>query len=823
MRTEIIELKHIEQYPQLEFGGKARNLAKLIKAGISVPDAWVVPEATFRQHLAWSKLENHALSVAERPEVENCQTMRQRIFKMELSVDLLKSFSQLPDVSLAVRSSASVEDSARASYSGLFETCLGIHKGEGLADAIKQVWASVFTPEVLTYHRQITQSGPYPSMAVLIMPLLEAQTAGVVFSAHPADGNPFQIVINACLGLATTVVDGNETCQRYLLDFDKHDVLEVDCGQQQTGDFVGKDGRVERKSVTQDHLEDPILTDEDICHLAESVRSIDETFDGRVDVEFAFHSGRLAILQARPVLGLPPYFPDNPADKNENVFGLGHDFWTDPLPPFLRAASSITHSEIPPPPWPVDFQELFFHHGRLYARTAPEPEIPSWEDRTFLECMQNLDDPEDYFKDWWPWVRDAYQRLIPSMRSRAEETLALSEDELTALSQQDLARSLDDMIDLETEARAFYFSAAEPTSDTLTYVQALASDWLMDGDWKQSDMFAVNMVQGSHKLTHTRDAELQAMAWGEGDLESFTIRWGYSYLTRGEELFAFHRWKSWREDPKPLLTAIEQMRNCRVRLPIQVLVQNAAEESRKALDGAVQQLKASNPVEGKKRAEILKACVKACRVHYPMKDDRDIVLCHAQSALRWILMEADRRLRKVGSSQNAGDVFMFEPHELVDWLSSRRSSCQKFAKILEERRREQARLGRYTLPRAEPTAKVDLPTGDVLEGQPASAGIAEGRACVVCVDAYEDISKLEEGNILVLKGDGKVGWTMFFTNIAGLVYSGGNWLSHETTLCRELGKPAVVGLVEEIELIEDGELLRIDGAEGTVLLLEREG
>jgi pyruvate,water dikinase len=52
------------------------------------------------------------------------------------------------------------------------------------------------------------------------------------------------------------------------------------------------------------------------------------------------------------------------------------------------------------------------------------------------------------------------------------------------------------------------------------------------------------------------------------------------------------------------------------------------------------------------------------------------------------------------------------------------------------------------------------------------------------------------------------------------VYSGGNWLSHETTLCRELGKPAVVGLVEEIELIEDGELLRIDGATGTVLRLD---
>ena len=111
----------------------------------------------------------------------------------------------------------------------------------------------------------------------------------------------------------------------------------------------------------------------------------------------------------------------------------------------------------------------------------------------------------------------------------------------------------------------------------------------------------------------------------------------------------------------------------------------------------------------------------------------------------------------------------------------------------------------------------------MLQGDPASAGIAEGKACVVRTDAYEDISRLEEGDILVLKGEGKVGWTMFFTSIAGLVYTNGNWLSHETTLCRELGKPAVVGLVEEIELIEEGEFLRIDGAEGMVQRLERGG
>ena len=344
----------------------------------------------------------------------------------------------------------------------------------------------------------------------------------------------------------------------------------------------------------------------------------------------------------------------------------------------------------------------------------------------------------------------------------------------------------------------------------------------MDGDWRKSDMFAVTMVQGSPKLTHQRDAELQAIAWGGGDLDAFVKRWGYSYLVRDEQLY-LNRWKSWREDASPLRAAIRQMRNDRARRPIRDLVDNAAREGKEALDRAVQRLKASDPQEGDRRAKILEACARACRIHYPMKDDRDLVLSHAQSALRWVLMEADRRLRKTAVTQEDDGVFLFESQGLLDHFADRGPPPQQLSEIREERLREQARLARYTRAVAEPPAEEGLPEGDTLQGAPASAGIAEGRACVVSVDAYHDISELEEGDILVLKGEGKIGWTMFFTNIAGLVYTNGNWLSHETTLCRELGKPAVVGLAAEVERIRDGELLRIDGAKGTVQLLEREG
>ncbi|MCG3775916.1 MAG: hypothetical protein JW395_2764 [Nitrospira sp.] len=73
--------------------------------------------------------------------------------------------------------------------------------------------------------------------------------------------------------------------------------------------------------------------------------------------------------------------------------------------------------------------------------------------------------------------------------------------------------------------------------------------------------------------------------------------------------------------------------------------------------------------------------------------------------------------------------------------------------------------------------------------------------------------------ILDFLGEGKVGLTMFFPQIAGLVYSNGNGICHESNLCRELGKPAIVSLGENAYLIEEGEGLRIDAGKGTVTRL----
>ena len=109
-------------------------------------------------------------------------------------------------------------------------------------------------------------------------------------------------------------------------------------------------------------------------------------------------------------------------------------------------------------------------------------------------------------------------------------------------------------------------------------------------------------------------------------------------------------------------------------------------------------------------------------------------------------------------------------------------------------------------------------------GIPTGAGIAEGRAHIVRENtALADLAELEEGDILVFLGEGKVGLTMFFPQIAGLAYSCGNGFSHEVNILRELGKPTIVSLGENAYEIEEGEYLRIDAGKGTVTRLQHAG
>ena len=283
-----------------------------------------------------------------------------------------------------------------------------------------------------------------------------------------------------------------------------------------------------------------------------------------------------------------------------------------------------------------------------------------------------------------------------------------------------------------------------------------------------------------------------------------------------------NRWKSWREDAHPLEYAIEQMQRAGNKRPLDQRLAPSRKRADQALARAIEQLRALFPKQHEQKTQILTAYVQFGRTHFRMKDDRDLIWSHAQAALRWILREAARRFIAHGVIPSDDDVFLFTSSELLGFFADGSSIPDEASATADQRRQEQKRLARFTLDVRGEAESPAPPEGGVMIGLPTGSGIAEGKAHIVHEDtALADLEGLEDGDILVLIGEGKVGLTMFFPQIAGLVYENGNGFCHEVNILRELGKPAIVSLGENAYLIEEGERLRIDAGKGTVTRLQQ--
>ena len=138
-----IDAPHADSRPDV--GGKARNLAALSAAGFPVPEGWVVPSGAFEDHLERHGLASHALDAAQACDEERLREIRSLIASRDIDDRLRDALSELIDAPMAVRSSAAVENQGSASYSGLFETVLGVQGTTALANAVKPLGSDLCT------------------------------------------------------------------------------------------------------------------------------------------------------------------------------------------------------------------------------------------------------------------------------------------------------------------------------------------------------------------------------------------------------------------------------------------------------------------------------------------------------------------------------------------------------------------------------------------------------------------------------------------------------------------------------------------------------
>ena len=302
-----------------EVGGKAAGLAEMTAAGLPVAPGFAVTAAAYRRYLdeaglrpftagvlagLGTEVNQAAFDDAERTVVKR---LGQVPLPEEIAAPIRDAYAQLcrdagvADVAVAVRSSATAEDSVGASFAGEFETWVDIAGAENVVAYVHKCYVSVFAGRVLSYLAEKRIDPNAIEMAVVIQKTVRARSAGVMFTLSPTSGDRSKIVLEASWGLGLSVVGGEVTPDRFVVEKIGLDIAESSPGY--------KHIEYRRGDAPQEVAEERrlmlCLTDDEVTALAGMGKRLEKIHNSPQDIEFAVDDelpdgNNLILLQCRP-------------------------------------------------------------------------------------------------------------------------------------------------------------------------------------------------------------------------------------------------------------------------------------------------------------------------------------------------------------------------------------------------------------------------------------------------------------------------------------------------------------------------------------------
>jgi pyruvate,water dikinase len=319
-------------------GGKGANLGELTRAGFPVPPGFVVGAPAYAMFADRGLRERIAERVADL-DVGDAAALQAAAVDMRSMVDaepipeaveqaIRDAYSTLsPDSEpVAVRSSATAEDTEAASFAGMNETFLNVQGADAVVDAVRRCWSSLFGARTVYYRAERGFGQADMDIAVVVQRQLDVDRAGVMFTVDPATGAADRLVIEGSFGLGESVVSGRVSPDRYVVDKAGGEILAREINPKtETIEPLAEGGTAVREVAAEEALR-PTLTDDEARALAEHGARIERHYGSAQDTEWAIdRGGRIWILQARPVTaaGAPAPAHRDTASEKVLVRGLG--------------------------------------------------------------------------------------------------------------------------------------------------------------------------------------------------------------------------------------------------------------------------------------------------------------------------------------------------------------------------------------------------------------------------------------------------------------------------------------------------------------------
>lgn len=837
-------------------GGKGANLGELTRAGVAVPPGFVVTTAGYRTYVHANGLDSTVSALATDPGQASAifELLAAGTVPDGLRDEIAGAYAALGRPPVAVRSSATAEDLAEASFAGQQDTFLNVRGDEALLSAVQRCWASLWTDRAVAYRAREGIDPVTVSLAVVIQEMVDADSAGVLFTANPTNGRQEQAVIAAAWGLGESVVGGTVDTDALVVNKADSTVVSRSTADKAVMTGYAAKGTVEAE-VPSDRRRQPVLDDQAAAELTRLGVRIEKHFGAPQDIEWARAGGSFFVLQSRPITAMPPPEADPPDD------------WSVPDATAMYARASIVE-QLPDPLTPLfadlveasvtrSLQALFDELVGEGVVTEEDVSLPTVNGYAYYRYSRTgmmrltrhsakafrllLAGPE----------RGSQARWRNHAHPRYADAVALwTGRDLGQLSPTELLAGVSALLDAGTA----YYTAVQTIIPIAVTSEALFTTFYERLARLPADPPAALFLLGFDSVAIRSEKSLFDLA-----------TWARSETNLSEELLATPTqrlaaivggtaatpsgvaWAAWRarmtahldtfghlvynldfanavpaDDPGPLLETLKFYLRDQGTDPHR-RQRESAERRERATDAMLSRL---DPA----RAWVFRRLLRWAQGVAPVREDAlgDVGLAWPQ--IRRMLAELGGRLVAAGALRTPGEVFWLRREELLAAAARDVDGPDPdFAELIAERQELWRGRRRVTPPQALPEywtrlfgrllpASTVEQSGSAIRGVGASAGRVTAPARVL--SGPQDFGQLQPGDVLVT-GITTPAWTPLFAMASAVVTDIGGPLSHSSIVAREYGIPAVLGTGVATRRITNGQLVTVDGTAGQVLLAER--
>ena len=862
-----------------EVGGKALSLIKMTDGGLPVPPGFVLTSSFFQPWVdeirATEDWKNLLTSDGKRQE-ELSGRLKARCKSLKFTDDQNRQMTQALDaishkgsMIFAVRSSSPEEDLEYASFAGVYDSVLGVIP-EKLEDAVKTVFSSALDIRAIKYKEQHGFGIDRIIIAVIIQEQIASEVAGVGFSINPLSNCYDEAVINANWGLGESIVSGAATPDQYVIDKFSGDFKTKKTGGKEVSYFLRDDASIETVNVPEN--DKMSLSDKEALKLKDLLVKVEDYYKMPMDIEWAFAHNNLYLVQARPIttyVPLPPEIITDPKEKRRLYLDLtlveqgissplspmgarwfsdtfdfmmvrriGHDVGHDIINGLGGSAGGRTYINLSNMLWISDPEGMAKRYEGLDSYTAEilrnikeddykNPERPAefravklkglyhsagMLGRTF-EGMVTPEKLKAKFSDgvdaYLSRLKDEDARKLTieeyyrAVTSHAVDLIwdvtmpTLIDAEIAKLQLRKLFSKEDEQVKLLADK----LDRALP--DNVTTEMGIAIYDLSVLVKKEGDFTAEEL---SDAISGRELSEDFLSAW-DGFMEKYGFR-GPLEVDLISPRYA--------EDPMLL---INQMQN------FNMVAEDAESPKDRFLRQQNERVEAYEKLcthleENSGNVRKFRKLYRIVESFGGFREVHKYYLMMANYRVRQRVLDIGVKLAEEGRLDSPKDVFKLTVYELQRGLDNPGVDLRKVATD------NMVFISRLNQVKAFPPV-IDS-RGEILRpprrestdgerfGDPVSSGVVRGPVNIL---HYPGEKPVMPGDILVIHA-ADPGWTPLFITAGGIILEVGGMLQHGSIIAREYGKPCIAGVEDVLSLFEDGQMVELNGAEGSVKFID---